>query len=60
MDIVFTFLIVLGTDAITKNVTLVLDQPESAGRESARWWARASPDHLLEQFRPSLVFIFVK
>ena len=36
LNIVLTFSVVLGIDAIAENIALILDLPESAGRESER------------------------
>ena len=59
LNIVWTFLVVLCVDAITEDVGLIPDQPESAGRESVRWQAMANSDHILEQLRPSLVLLSI-
>lgn len=58
-NIVLTPLVVLGVDAITKRVTLIFDQSESARRESVQWWARVDPNRLLEQLGPSFMLTLI-
>ena len=60
LNIVLAFFVILSIDAIAKNVAVILDQSESTGRESERCQVRVGSVHLLEQLRPSLVFVFVK
>jgi hypothetical protein len=48
-NIVLTFLVVLGADAIVGHVPIIVNRPESARRELARPWVGVGSDYPLEQ-----------
>ena len=58
-NVALTFLVALGVYAIAESAALDSDLPESAGRESVRWWVRVNPGHILEQLRPLAAPVFV-